>query len=627
MKTAAETTDPASAFFSGAGHLTDRRKIGRFSALRTGLVAVCLLMALMTLGAGTALGQERVHQVFFQGTDHELNVYHIHGKEAGPTLLLIGGIQGDEPGGYLAVDHYVDISLARGNLIVVPRANFQSILLNRRQINQDMNRTFAGDRSPSYEAEVADILKTLIAESDCLLNNHDGSGFFSETWVDDHRNPRRFGQSIIADAETFTIPHSGKRLPLGDLARSVCNEVNGNIKNPDHHFHFNNHRTDAASSLHKEQRKSATYYALQKCHIPAFGVESSKSLPLELKVRHHHLAINAFMDRLGIVTESPGLNLAPPQLRYLVVNVNDALPTVIQAGQTLHVRPGDAVTVSHIEANFERGLSADILGVGTINDFRKPLVIRQSTRIAVRKDYLACGSVHIVAGDRSDASVSVSPAAVLPRGLLLFRVRINGQERIYPEGGHAQMVLGDRFEIVDVITGLPDTADLVVNLKGFVGDRQNNTGEDRGFVVRTDRDLWKRYSLKKKGLQYQVRVTHAQALVGTLIIDLKPPEFKYVVLGVGGKTGRCVAAGQTWPVAAGQPVRLVDIATNVPDNLGIRALAHGPGSARRPVGLQDDLEPLLAAVASRDNGCRIDILRQDRLLGFFYLTLASEGGP
>ncbi|MBI9086743.1 MAG: succinylglutamate desuccinylase/aspartoacylase family protein [Desulfobacterales bacterium] len=621
MKTAAETTDPVPVFCSGAGHLPDCRRMCIL------LAAAAVLLILVTIGAGTALGQERVHQVFFEGTDHELNVYHIYGKETGPTLLLIGGIQGDEPGGYLAVDHYVDISLARGNLIVVPRANFQSILLNRRLINQDMNRTFAEDRDPSYEAEVADILKTLIAESDCLLNNHDGSGFFSETWVDANRNPRRFGQSIIADAETFTVPDTGKVINLGALARAVCDEVNGHIKNPDHHFHFNNHRTDAASSLHKEQRKSATYYALQKCHIPAFGVESSKSLPLELKVRHHHLAINAFMDRLGIVTESPGMNLSPPQLRYLVVNVNNALPTVVQEGQALHVRSGDTVTVSHIEANFERGLSADILGVGTINDFRKPLVIRKSTRIAVRKDYRRCGSVHLVAGDRPDVSVSLSPAAVLPRGLLLFRVRINGEDRIYPEGEHVQMVLGDRFEIVDVITGLPDTAGLVVNLKGFVGDRQNNTGEDRGFVIHTDRDLWKRYSLKKKGLQYQVRVTYAQELVGKLLIDLKPPELKYVVLGIGDETGRCLASGQTWPVVPGRPVRLVDIATNVQGNLGVRAVVCGAGSARYPVGIQDNLAPLLTAGATRDDGCRIEILRQDLLLGFFYLTLASEGNP
>ena len=45
-----------------------------------------------------ASAQERVHSVFFEGTDSELHVYRIHGKETGKTLILIGGIQGDEIG-------------------------------------------------------------------------------------------------------------------------------------------------------------------------------------------------------------------------------------------------------------------------------------------------------------------------------------------------------------------------------------------------------------------------------------------------------------------------------------------------------------------------------------------------
>ena len=71
-----------------------------------------------------AAAQERVHTVFFEGTDHELNVYRINGQQPGNTILLIGGIQGDEPGGFLSVDLYADISLAKGNLIVVPRPIF-----------------------------------------------------------------------------------------------------------------------------------------------------------------------------------------------------------------------------------------------------------------------------------------------------------------------------------------------------------------------------------------------------------------------------------------------------------------------------------------------------------------------
>jgi len=65
------------------------------------------------------------------------------GKE-GSTLLIIGGIHGDEPGGYFApmllAKHY---KIESGNLWVVPNLNFDSIVKNARGINGDMNRKFA----------------------------------------------------------------------------------------------------------------------------------------------------------------------------------------------------------------------------------------------------------------------------------------------------------------------------------------------------------------------------------------------------------------------------------------------------------------------------------------------------
>jgi len=74
----------------------------------------------------------RQHLVYFADTPNELNVYRVFGARDGKTLMLIGGIQGDEPGGFLSADLYADIALQQGNLIVVPRANFYSIMLNNR---------------------------------------------------------------------------------------------------------------------------------------------------------------------------------------------------------------------------------------------------------------------------------------------------------------------------------------------------------------------------------------------------------------------------------------------------------------------------------------------------------------
>ena len=490
---------------------------------------ITLLFAVISLFPNPALSQRRSHEVFFEGTDYELHVYRIYGKKQGKTLLLIGGIQGDEPGGFLSADHYADISLEKGNLIVVPRANFHSIVLRRRKINEDMNRTFADEKQQTYETKIVAILKRLIQSSDCLLNLHDGSGFFSEKWIDSNRNPLRYGQSIIADAEIYRHQETGETLELGKMARAVAQDINRHIENPRYHFHFNNHRTQESVSLHKEQRKSATYYALYTCGIPAFGIETSKSLPLELKVRHHNLAINSFMNRLEIFQETPGVKLETPKLDYLVIAVNDALPVVVRNQQTLYVDPGDSIMISHIEANYERGLTADLVGFGTISDVRKNFRIDRTTRIIVRKDYYPCGKI-FVAITRKRPKIMVTKAGVSDQAIAAkptlksFKIRINGRERSYRNYARAQLIKGDLLEIVDVTALYGDPSLWVVNFKGFVGDRKNNTGEDRGYVINTGGDLWKRYSLNKQGKTYQIIVTFKETILGKLFVDIKDPQ-------------------------------------------------------------------------------------------------------
>ena len=595
---------------------------------KTAVAGILILFAIIM--PGFAAAQKRVHSVFFEDTDYELNVYRIYGKEPGKTLLLIGGIQGDEPGGFLSVDHYADISLAKGNLIVVPRANFQSIVLNRRKINEDLNRKFAEDSKTNFETKIAAILKKLIAESDCLLNQHDGSGFFSEKWEGPYRNPRRYGQSIIADCENYVNPETGENILLGATARSVCQQINKEIKDPSHRFHFNNHRTHEKTSLHKEQRKSATYYALYVCGIPAFGIETSKSLPLETKIRHHTLATNAFMESFGIVPETPGMKLDNPVLNYLLVSVNESLPIVVKNQQTIYVNSGDDIMISHIEANYERGLSADIIGFGTINDLRKKVRISKTTRIVVRKDYYPCGSIYIAFGGNEKKTlegVAVSDNQALRSSLLFFKVKSNNAERIFQNYDHVNLIKGDKFEIVDIVFGFSDPSDLVVNFKGYVGDLENNSGEDRGQVIDTNRDLWKHYSLDKKGKQYQVLVTHNNNISGKLFIDLEDPVLKYIVLQAGNDNPLCLSPGETAFIKAEKPLKLIDINTNVYQNLDIKAFISGPDSLPRPVKLNESVKPSILLTSCNHKSsclCRIDVKRDDIILGSVFLNLQED---
>ena len=209
--------------------------------LAAGFFLLCLSSLLPDVAGATNSRNE--HTVYFPNTPYELNTYKIHGHQPGPTLMLIGGIQGNEPGGFLSADLYADVALERGNLIVVPRANFNSILQFKRGVNGDMNRRFASKRKGDTEDEIVGVLKSLLAQSDCLLNLHDGSGFYSPKWESKMVNPRRYGQSIIADAARYYVKQSQSWLELKAMVEKVLEQVNPQIENPRHRFRFNNHQT------------------------------------------------------------------------------------------------------------------------------------------------------------------------------------------------------------------------------------------------------------------------------------------------------------------------------------------------------------------------------------------------
>ena len=491
------------------------------STSRLSFLFLISIQCLLLMYPGNTQGR-RENLVYFPNTPYELNIYKIYGKQPGKTLMLIGGIQGNEPGGFLSADLYADMSLSKGNLIVVPRANFYSILLNQRGSHGDMNRKFA-DRPErvSMDDRIVSILKELIAESDYLLNLHDGSGYYYPKYISRWRNPRAFGQSIIADSENYTMPGKNKVLRLKDMAETVIREMNQEITNDLHKFRFNNTRTNKPDSIHREQLKSATYYALTKHHIPAFGIETSKFLPsIDVKVRYHNLAINAFMKFFGIIPEQPGLFLDPPELKYLIVSINSQIPIVIKNRQTLNIMAGDKIKIAHVEANYERGLSVDILGYGSLNDFRKDFSIYKNTSLIIRKDNKVFAQMHIRMSKKKTASLRSRNKEIISH----FVIEINRKKQLLKNGETLHIVRGDLLKIIDILPqSLAEQQNVCVNFKGFVGNWKNNTGEDRGYLIDTGRDLLARYSLHGQRKLYKIIVSQGKENLGKMLVRITEP--------------------------------------------------------------------------------------------------------
>ncbi len=566
----------------------------------------------------------RDHVVYFAGTPNELNVYQVYGAQDGKTLMLIGGIQGDEPGGFLSADLYTDISLAKGNLIVVPRANFYSIIMNHRGPDGDMNRQFGDPVTARRHKKIVKIIKSLIAQADLLLNLHDGSGFYRPTWEGPMANPRRYGQSIIADTDIYQCP-DGRVLDLKAMALRVLSQVNARIEQPRYHILFNNHRTASADSLHKEQRKSATFYALTHCHVPAFGVESSKSLPsTAMKIRHHNLVINAFMRELGIVPENPPVKLIRPLLKYLVIGVNDQMPVVVPKGASLRVSPGDRVQVLHIEANYERGLTCDLLGMGSINDLRRAFTIRKPCTVVVRKDHQEIGRVSIRPSSQPRTGGRMRSA------ILYFLVDVDGQRRVIASGQKLRLVRGDRLKLVELLSNLPNPSAIQVNFKGFVPRNAPNQGEDRGRVIDTGRDLMRRYSRCPAGTPkghecYRVVATHRRQPIGSMMVEIAPARLQYLVLRRGVGQPLVYNHGDTIKAGVNERLEIVDIKTNVshPEEL---SLALASGKQRMPLTGQvfsTSSAFLSRAARKKHQGLRLLVMRQNHTIGHVRLQLGG----
>jgi hypothetical protein len=165
--------------------------------------------------------------------------------------------------------------------------------------------------------------------------------------------------------------------------------------------------------------------------------------------------------------------------------------------------------------------------------------------------------------------------------VLFFETRINGNKQLFMNHACVKLVKGDRLEIVDVTTNLADPSEIVVNFKGYVGNRKNNTGEDRGYVIHTSRDLWKRYSVAGEGKKYQVIVTRDSTVLGRLFVELAEPELDYVIVQVNHGVKRCLFPGDSLSIDPKDTINILDIKTNIPRNTGVQAFLKGAGTKVR----------------------------------------------
>lgn len=229
------------------------------------------------------------------GTDYNFEIIK-KGVQNDNTLLIVGGIQGDEPGGFMAASliatHY---EITKGSVWVVPNLNFYSIIKRSRGPYGDMNRKFANisKNDPDFPSvqRIKDYIKDPLVK--VILNLHDGSGFYREKVIDKNHSPYKWGQSSIIDQSKLDIKAYGN---LEEISKKVCKYVNKNLLRARDIYHVHNTKTRSGD---EEMEKTLTYYAINNGKA-AFGNEASKALPVHERTYYHLLALEKYMSLMGI---------------------------------------------------------------------------------------------------------------------------------------------------------------------------------------------------------------------------------------------------------------------------------------------------------------------------------------
>jgi hypothetical protein len=123
-------------------------------------------------------------RVMMAGTPQETPLYIYGTGRPGKVVMVLGGVHGNEPGGWLAAERVQQtFRPAVGAFLVIPRANRLATIAFTREGGQgDLNRSYPGDRGTHPMARMAaQIVETLREfHVDVLLDMHESWAFYKD---------------------------------------------------------------------------------------------------------------------------------------------------------------------------------------------------------------------------------------------------------------------------------------------------------------------------------------------------------------------------------------------------------------------------------------------------------------
>lgn len=159
-------------------------------------------------------------ELLLAGTPYATPLHVFQGSRTAKTVLVLGGVHGDEPGGWLAAERLAAEPRTHGHtLLVLPRANALAVEAGVRSSSElgDLNRLYGADPDllpmAAVAAEIVDVIRRY--RVDVVVDLH-------ESWQS-HRDRPGEGVDTAFLGQTIS-PHRGE--PSRSLARAVVRRVN-----------------------------------------------------------------------------------------------------------------------------------------------------------------------------------------------------------------------------------------------------------------------------------------------------------------------------------------------------------------------------------------------------------------
>lgn len=213
-----------------------------------------------------------------EGTPYATPYYDHDSGKPGPTVVVVGGMHGNEPAGFRAAQQLAGLVPKKGRLIVIPQANKLAVEAGTRTGSHpgDLNRVFPKSKTGSTGSVLAKSIWNLMlaVQPDYLFDLHEGYDF--------HKlNKESVGQSIIY-------------YPVGDgatVAKAMQAAVNRGIANKNHRF----------SLLKYPVKGSLARAAGLVLGTRAMILETSRKQPLDTRVQQHVTMVRAALEKLGML--------------------------------------------------------------------------------------------------------------------------------------------------------------------------------------------------------------------------------------------------------------------------------------------------------------------------------------